>query len=126
MFAHRHLVPHVGTAQIRLYTLHTAVEGRPFNPSVQRPSSPFFFPPGAVHREGGEHSPAAQPHHRQLAHQEGLPADRAAGQGPAGGQPQRAAALHAMEALHVPQQEGQQEGRGESPPRVAKALTCCT
>lgn len=36
MFAHRHLVPHVGAAQISSYALHTAVEGRPFNPSVPR------------------------------------------------------------------------------------------
>lgn len=121
MFAHRHLVPHVGTAQISF--TQQSKDGRLTLPFI---FSFFFPPPGAVHREGGEHPPAAQPHHRQPAHQEGLPADRAAGQGPAGGQPQRAAALHAVEALHVPQQEGQQEGGGESPPRVAKALTCCT
>lgn len=80
------------------------------------------MPPGAVHREDGEHQPGAQPRHRQHAHQEGLPADRAAGQRAAGGEPQRAAALHAVEALHVPQQEGQQEGRGESPAQPVHSI----
>lgn len=42
MFAHRHLAPHVGRAQISSYALHTAVEGRPFNPSADR--QPFNDP----------------------------------------------------------------------------------
>lgn len=72
----------------------------------------IFLPSGVVHRESGEHQPAAQPRHRERAHQEGLPADRAVGQGAAGGEPQLPAASDAVETVHVPGQEGRQEERG--------------
>lgn len=67
---------------------------------------------GVVHREGGEHHLASQPRHSEHPDQEGLPADRAAGQGRAGREPQRPSPSCPLEAVHVPQSQRQQEERG--------------
>lgn len=72
----------------------------------------FISPSGAVHRESGEHQPASQPRHRERSDQEGLPADRAAGQKRAGREPELQTPSSAVETVHVPQQKGQQEECG--------------
>lgn len=71
-----------------------------------------FFSSGVVHRKSGEHQPASQPGHSEHSDQEGLPADRAAGQKRAGREPELQTASSAVETVHVPQQERRQEERG--------------
>lgn len=67
---------------------------------------------GVVYRESGKHQRASQSRHREHSVQKSLPADRAAGQRRAGGQPELQTASSAVEELHVPQQDARKENAG--------------
>lgn len=70
------------------------------------------LPQGVVDRESREHQRASQPSDHERSHEEGFPADRAAGQRRAGRVFKLPTASAAVETVHVPQQQTRQEDNG--------------